>query len=139
MKSPDESFKALLRDYVDAFVARISSSNISQTPIPVAPELANKCEDLGIWLKTSFGHGNLAAIPWLGCFAPGQSAQYVGVYPTVPTQPSYLVFDIELATDFADYTCNFAALQGKPAKVALGHPFATSLIDVLIARKPKLP
>jgi len=57
-------------------------------------------------------------------------------YPTVPTQSSYLVYDIKPADDFADYTCNYAALQGKPASAALGHPFATSLLDVLIARKP---
>ena len=60
-------------------------------------------------------------------------------YPTEPTQPSYLVYDIEPATDFADYTCNYAALQGKPANSALGYPFATTLLDVLIARKPKIP
>jgi len=53
-------------------------------------------------------------------------------YPTEPTQPSYLVYEIELATDFADYTCNYAALS-KPASAAHGHPFATSLIDVLMA------
>ncbi len=58
-------------------------------------------------------------------------------YPTEPTQPSYLVYDIEQAADFAGYTCNYAALQGKPAGAALGHPFATSLLDVLIVRKPK--
>jgi hypothetical protein len=56
-------------------------------------------------------------------------------YPTQPTQPSYLVYDVEPAVDFADYTCNYAALQGKPASAALGHPFAASLLDVLIARK----
>ncbi|MBC7720332.1 MAG: DUF2357 domain-containing protein [Chitinophagaceae bacterium] len=60
-------------------------------------------------------------------------------YPTAPTQPSYLVYDIEPATDFADYTCNYGALQGKPASGALGYPFATSLLDILIARKPKIP
>jgi hypothetical protein len=60
-------------------------------------------------------------------------------YPTEPTQASYLVYDIEPAADFADYTCNYAALQGKPASAAAGHPFATSLLDVLIARKPKIP
>lgn len=59
-------------------------------------------------------------------------------YSTEPTQPSYLVYEIEPAADFADYTCNYQALQGKPANAALGFPFATSLIDVLIARKPKL-
>ena len=59
-------------------------------------------------------------------------------YPTEPTQPSYLVFDIEPALEFADYTCNYPMLQGKPASAALGYPFATSLLDVLIARKPKI-
>lgn len=59
-------------------------------------------------------------------------------YPTEPTQPSYLVFDIEPALEFADYTCNSPMLQGKPASAALGYPFATSLLDVLIARKPKI-
>ena len=60
-------------------------------------------------------------------------------YPTVPTQPSYLVYDIEPAADFADYTCNYPALQDKPASAALGYPFATSLLSVLLARKPKKP
>lgn len=38
---------------------------------------------MGIWFKTSFGHGNPAAIPWLACFVPGQSAQLEGVYPVL--------------------------------------------------------
>lgn len=57
-------------------------------------------------------------------------------YPTEPTQSSYLVYDIAPDVEFAEYTCNYAALQGKPANAALGHPFATSLIEVLVAGKP---
>ena len=58
-------------------------------------------------------------------------------YPTEPTRLSYLVYDIEPAADFAEYTCNYAALQGKPVNAARGYPFAVNLLDTLIARKPK--
>ncbi len=58
-------------------------------------------------------------------------------YPTEPSQLSYLVYDIEPAVDFAEYTCHYPSLQGKPANAALGYPFATSLTDILIARKPR--
>ena len=57
-------------------------------------------------------------------------------YPTEPTQPCYLVYDIAPDVEFSEYTCNYAVLQGKPASAALGHPFATSLIEVLRAEKP---
>ncbi len=57
-------------------------------------------------------------------------------YPTEPTQPSYLVYDIAPDVEFAEYKCNYAMLQGKPAGAALGHPFATSMIEVLAAGKP---
>ncbi len=86
MKLLDASFQALLTDYVDGFIQRVASASPSQAPIPIAPAFANKCEALGIWLKTSFGHGNLAAIPWLACFVPGQSAQFEGVYPVLMYQ-----------------------------------------------------
>ena len=88
MKSADESFIALLRDYIYAFVDRVASNSASQTPIPLAPAFAKTCEELGIWFKTSFGHGSLAAIPWLACFVPGQSAQFEGVYPVLMYQRS---------------------------------------------------
>lgn len=58
-------------------------------------------------------------------------------YPTEPTRPSYLVYDIEPAADFAEYTCNYATLQGKLVNAAQGYPFAINLLDTLIARKPK--
>ena len=88
MKPLDASFKALLTDYVDGFITRISSTSTSQAPIPIAPAFTNKCEELGIWFKTSFGHGSLASIPWLACFVPGQSAQFEGVYPVLMYQRS---------------------------------------------------
>ena len=71
MKPLDAKFKTLLSDYVDRFVRRISSTSISEAPIPIAPAFANNCAEFGIWFKTSFGHGSLAAIPWLACFYPG--------------------------------------------------------------------
>lgn len=58
MKSADERFNALLRDYIDAFLDRVASNSASQTPIPVALEFAKTCQELGIWFKTSFGHGS---------------------------------------------------------------------------------
>ena len=88
MKSADDSFNALLSDYIGAFVERVVSNSASQTPIPVAPAFAKTCEELGVWFKTSFGHGSLAAIPWLACFVPGQSAQLEGVYPVLMCQRS---------------------------------------------------
>ena len=60
-------------------------------------------------------------------------------YPTEPTRPFYLVYDIEPAADFAEHTCNYAALQGKPVNATQGYPFAINLLDILIARKPKQP
>lgn len=88
MKSADENFNALLKDYVYAFVERVTSSSTSQTPIFVAPAFAKSCEELGIWFKTSFGHGSLASIPWLACFVPGQCAQFEGIYPVLMYQRS---------------------------------------------------
>ena len=86
MKLLDASYQALLTDYVDSFIQRVASANTSQVPIPITPAFANKCAALGIWFKTSFGHGSLAAIPWLACFVPGQSAQFEGVYPVLMYQ-----------------------------------------------------
>ena len=88
MKLLDANFKALLTDYIDGFITRISSTSTSQVSIPITPAFANKCEELGIWFKTSFGHGNLASIPWLACFVPGQSARFEGVYPVLMYQRS---------------------------------------------------
>ncbi|MFM9902240.1 MAG: McrB family protein [Polaromonas sp.] len=88
MKSTDAVFESLLNDYVSAFVARVSSSSTSQVPIPVTADFSHQCEKLGIWFKTSFGHGSLAEIPWLACFAPGQSAKLAGVYPVLMYQRS---------------------------------------------------
>ncbi len=54
-------------------------------------------------------------------------------YPTAPTQASYLVYDVERATEFENYQWNYAALSNKPAAAALGHPFATNLQELLKA------
>ncbi len=56
-------------------------------------------------------------------------------YPTEPTQDAYLVYDVEPAEDFADTAWDCAALTGKPAGAALGHPFAMSLLDLLLVSK----
>ena len=58
-------------------------------------------------------------------------------YPAKPTQASYLVYDVEPAADFADYGWDYAALPGKPPGAALGHPFATTLHELLMVSKPQ--
>ncbi len=52
-------------------------------------------------------------------------------YPTKPSQLSYLVFDVEPAIEFAGYTWDYAALQGKAPAEAQGYPFATSMLNLL--------
>jgi len=76
-------FNKLLAKYVADFIVRVTSGSTSQVPIALDPAFSLACKDLNIWFKTSFGHGNLAEIPWLACFAPGQSAQLEGVYPVL--------------------------------------------------------
>jgi len=76
-------FNKLLAKYVADFIVRVTSGNTSKVPIALDPAFSLACKDLNIWFKTSFGHGNLAEIPWLACFAPGQSAQLEGVYPVL--------------------------------------------------------
>lgn len=56
-------------------------------------------------------------------------------YPTEPTQEAYLVYDVEPAEDFADTAWDYAALAGKPDSSKLGHPFAMSLVDLLLVSK----
>ncbi|MDO8319088.1 DUF2357 domain-containing protein [Rhodoferax sp.] len=57
-------------------------------------------------------------------------------YPTEPTQGAYLVYDVKPAEDFVGTEWDYAALAGKPASAALGHPFALSLLDLLLVGKP---
>lgn len=82
------AFNKLLSKYVEDFITRVTSGSTSQVPIALDPEFSLACKELNIWFKTSFGHGNLAEIPWLACFAPGQSAQLEGVYPVLMFQRS---------------------------------------------------
>ena len=79
-------FKTLLQRYVEAFIARVTSDSTSQVSISIEPAFALACEAAGIWFKTSFGHGNMAQIPWLACFVAGQSAKLEGVYPVLHYQ-----------------------------------------------------
>jgi predicted component of viral defense system (DUF524 family) len=58
-------------------------------------------------------------------------------YPSTPTQLSYLVYDVEPATEFATTAWDLFALAGKPANAAQGHPFAVSLLDLMMVSKPK--
>ena len=52
-------------------------------------------------------------------------------YPSRTTQATYLVYDVEPATDFEGMAWDYKNLPGKPDAAALGHPFAASLHDVL--------
>ena len=56
-------------------------------------------------------------------------------YPSTRTQASYLVYDVEPATDFDGSGWDYEGLPGKPATASLGHPFATSLHDLLLVSK----
>ena len=83
VSSLNPEFKKLLSKYVEDFIVRVTSGSTSQVPIALDPAFSLACKGLNIWFKTSFGHGSLAEIPWLACFAPGQSAQLEGVYPVL--------------------------------------------------------
>ena len=121
----DARFKALLTDYVDGFITRISSASTSQAPIPIAPALANKCEELGIWFKTSFGHGSLAAIPWLACFVQGQSAQFEGVYPVLMYQRSTSIASVSYGASATAVEASGIWPRQWPEKLIAGlSPFA---------------
>ena len=52
-------------------------------------------------------------------------------YPTTPSQPSYLVYEIEPAPEFSKYIWNYTALENKPAVAAKGHPYAVPLMAVM--------
>lgn len=86
--SLNPEFKKLLKKYVEDFIARVTSGSSSQVPIALESAFSLACKELNIGFKTSFGHGNLAEIPWLACFALGQSAQLKGVYPALMFQRS---------------------------------------------------
>lgn len=88
VSSLNPEFKKLLSKYVEDFIVRVTSGSTSQVPIALDPAFSLACKGLNIWFKTSFGHGSLAEIPWLACFAPGQSAQLKGVYPVLMFQRS---------------------------------------------------
>ena len=125
MNNLDASFKALLTDYVDGFIARVSSTSSSQAPIPIAPAFANRCEESGIWFKTSFGHGNLASIPWLACFVPGQSAQFEGVYPVLMYQRSTSIASVNYGASATAVEASGIWPRQWPEKLIAGlSPFA---------------
>jgi hypothetical protein len=101
-------FKKLLEKYVEDFIVRVTSGSTSQVPIKSDPAFSLACRDLNIWFKTSFGHGNLAEIPWLACFAPGQSAQLEGVYPL-------LLYQRATSTASVNYGVSATAAEGTGA------------------------
>ncbi|QDL53921.1 DUF2357 domain-containing protein [Rhodoferax aquaticus] len=56
-------------------------------------------------------------------------------YPSAPTQLSYLVYDVVRATEFDSTEWNMAALANKPSNAAQGHPFALSLLDLMLVSR----
>lgn len=52
-------------------------------------------------------------------------------YPSVPSQSSYLIFEIEKDHDFANYRWNIEALPNANQYIKNGMPFTTSLEDLL--------
>lgn len=62
------------------------------------------------------------------------SLQALG-YPSTPSQEAYLVYELEPDDGFSGVNWDYAALPGKPASAALGHPFAVTLYDILMISK----
>ena len=60
--------------------------------------------------------------------------QLIG-YPSTPTQPMYLVYDIEAAHEFDSHIWHSAGLPLNPLGSALEHPFTTSLHDLLLSNE----
>ena len=56
-------------------------------------------------------------------------------YPTTPSQPSYLVYEIEPAPEFSKYIWDYTALENEPAVAAKGHPYAVPLMAVMAVGK----
>ncbi|WP_138514918.1 hypothetical protein [Rhodoferax bucti] len=56
-------------------------------------------------------------------------------YPTTPTQASYLVYDVVRAEEFESMGWDMSALASKPDKAEQGHPFAISLLDLMLVSK----
>jgi 5-methylcytosine-specific restriction protein B len=78
-----EQFKASFLPYLREFIRRASEPNPTLKQVAVADELSSKCAANNISLTTSFGMGEAAAIPWLACFLPEQTASAKGVYPVI--------------------------------------------------------
>lgn len=56
-------------------------------------------------------------------------------HPTTPTQAPYLVYDVVRAEEFESTGWDMPALASKPDKAAQGHPFAISLLDLMLVSK----
>jgi hypothetical protein len=56
-------------------------------------------------------------------------------YPTPPTRPAYVVFNIEPAVEFEGYGWSFRDLPNLPSNVNQGYPFATDLAALLQVAK----
>ncbi len=59
-------------------------------------------------------------------------------YPSAPTQPSYLVYDVDPALEFASTAWNIATLPSLPVNAGQGHPFAVSLLELMTVGKTQL-
>jgi len=78
-----DQFKTAFLPYLRQFLERAQAErpDLSQVPIPI--ELQRICTKVDVTLKTSFGMGSPAMIPWLACFLRGQTAGKDGVYPVI--------------------------------------------------------
>lgn len=83
MLNSKEQISSAFKPYLKEFIDRASAKEplLNQVAIPDTLRLA--CEANGVTLATSFGKGEAAAIPWLACFLPGQTASAKGVYPVI--------------------------------------------------------
>ena len=115
-------FKTLLQRYVEAFIARVTSDSTSQVSISIEPAFALACEAAGIWFKTSFGHGNMAQIPWLACFVAGQSAKLEGVYPVLLYQRATQTASVNFGVSATAEKSSGTWLQEWPSHLIDGLP-----------------
>lgn len=118
-------FKKLLTKYVEDFITRVTSGSTSQVPIALDPAFSLACKELNIWFKTSFGHGNLAEIPWLACFAPGQSAQLEGVYPVLQYERATNTASVNYGVSATAFEASGAWPREWPQALTDGFPQST--------------
>lgn len=120
-------FSPAFKPYLKEFIQRASAEQPSLKQVPVSDPLRSICESNGITLTTSFGMGEAAAIPWLACFLPGQTASAKGVYPVIlfnrPTKSLSVCFGVSASarTEEGEWKEKWPRDWPSPAIADLGH------------------